>query len=52
MKLKDVKTTTNLRDFYIRSLLLGGQNEEINNITDSNDIEEAFMDAGKVFNGQ
>ena len=40
--LKNVKTTNNLRDFYIRSLQVGGQKEEIYNETEESSIALAL----------
>lgn len=46
--LKNVKTNNNLRDMYLRSILLGGQKEEIYDETDSVEIGRAFRHAGKA----
>ena len=46
--LQNVKSSNNLRDVYLRSILLGGQKEEIYEETDSYEIGRAFRRAGKV----
>lgn len=46
IKLRNVKKTNNLRDFYLREIFLGGQNEEIYNKTKSYAISRAFRKAG------
>lgn len=51
IKLKNIKTTNNIRDFYLRGLLVGGQNEEIYKETDINDIARAFRRAGEIHSG-
>lgn len=49
IRLENVKTTNNLRDFYYRDIILGGQKERIYNTTDSLDIAFAFREAGEAF---
>lgn len=46
--LQNVKSSNNLRDVYLRSILLGGQREEIYEETDSYEIGRAFRRAGKA----
>lgn len=46
IKMKNVKKTNNLRDFYLREIFLGGQNEPIYNKTKSYAISRAFRKAG------
>ncbi len=48
IKLKNVKTTNNVRDFYLRGLQVGGQDEPIYNPTSSDQIRRAFRAAGDV----
>ncbi len=50
--MKNVKNTNNLRDVYIRSITLGGQNEKLYEETDSLKIARAFRKAGRrIANG-
>lgn len=42
IKFTSVKNTNNLRDFYLRGILLGGQSEEIYNGTNKSHISRAF----------
>lgn len=42
IKMANVKPNHNLRDFYYRTILLGGQKEELYNETDDYEIERAF----------
>jgi AAA15 family ATPase/GTPase len=46
--LKNVKKNNNIRDLYLRTIILGGQEEEIYAVTDSVAIRRAFIKAGKV----
>ncbi len=46
IRLKNVKKSNNLRDFYLREIFLGGQNESIYNKTKSYAISRAFRKAG------
>ncbi|WP_294352116.1 AAA family ATPase [uncultured Clostridium sp.] len=48
IKLKGVKTTNNLRDFYLRNIILGGQDEELYNKTYEAYISEALRKVGIV----
>jgi AAA15 family ATPase/GTPase len=48
IRLQNVKSNNNLRDMYLRSILLGGQKEDVYNETDSVEIGRAFRKAGKV----
>ena len=45
--MKNVKGTNNLRSMYIRSITLGGQDEEIYEETDSLKMARAFRNAGR-----
>ena len=45
IKFTSVKNTNNLRDFYLRGILLGGQSEEIYNGTNKSHISRAFRKA-------
>ncbi len=45
LRFANVKNTNNLRDYYIRSIVLGGQKEELYDETDRYDIGFAFYDA-------
>ncbi|ADJ61212.1 AAA family ATPase [Lactococcus cremoris] len=47
IRLKGVKTTNNLRDFYIRSLLVGGQEEELYISKNASNIRRALKKAGQ-----
>ncbi len=47
IKLKNVKTNNNLRDMYYRDLVLGGQEENIYDSTNSARIARAFRKAGE-----
>ncbi len=47
MHMKNVKTTNNLRDVYLRGITLGGQDEVIYEATDSLKIARAFRKAGR-----
>ncbi len=46
IRLKNVKKSNNLRDFYLREIFLGGQTESIYNKTKSYAISRAFRKAG------
>lgn len=48
IRLKNVKSTNNLRDFYLRGIFLGGQNEPIYKKTKSYEINRAFRKAGNL----
>lgn len=48
IRLKHVKSSNNLRDFYLRGIFLGGQSEPIYNKTKSYEINRAFRKAGKL----
>ena len=45
--MKSVRDTNNLRNLYIRSITLGGQDEVIYEETDSLKIARAFRKAGR-----
>ena len=47
MRLRNVKATNNLRDFYYRSIYLGGQKESIYDPPTSGNLSMAFMMAGQ-----
>jgi AAA15 family ATPase/GTPase len=48
IRLQNVKTNNNLRDLYLRSIVLGGQKEEVYAETDTVEIGRAFRRAGKA----
>ena len=48
IKLTSVKSNNNLRDLYIRTIMLGGQKEELYQETDKIEISKAFGKIGKV----
>lgn len=50
IRLKSVKSTNNLRDFYYRSILLGGQDEDIYDPSTEGDLRMAFIKAGMLAN--
>ena len=50
IRLNNVKTNHNLRDFYYRDIVLGEQSEEIYEPTNNYEISLAFREAGE-FNG-
>ncbi len=47
IRLSNVKATNNLRDFYYRDIMLGGQNEKLYDETRSAEIAFAFREAGE-----
>lgn len=51
MSIKGVGTNNNLRDFYLRTVLLGGQDEVVYEDTSLIDIKRAFRKAGRKSNG-
>lgn len=48
IRMQNVKSNNNLRDMYLRSILLGGQAEELYAETDTVEIARAFRRAGKA----
>lgn len=46
IQLKGVRTLSNARDIYLRSLFLGGQQETLYEDTDSYELQKAFIIAG------
>lgn len=48
MRLQYVKRNNNLRDLYLRSITLGGQQEEVYAATDTVEIGRAFRRAGRA----
>lgn len=50
--MKNVRESNNLRNMYIRSIILGGQSEEIYEETDSLKIARAFRKAGRGVRGE
>lgn len=48
IRMKNVKTSNNLRDTYLRGITLGGQDEVIYEETDSLKIARAFRKAGRL----
>lgn len=51
VRLRNVKSNNNLRDFYYRDIVLGGQAEEMYSRTDNSEIAYAFMSAGEMMSG-
>lgn len=52
IRFRNVKSNNNLRDFYYRDIMLGGQAEEVYSRTNNSDISYAFMFAGELMNGE
>lgn len=50
IKLANVKSNNNLRDFYLRVISLGGQKENIYEETNTYEINYAFRKAGRLLN--
>ena len=48
IRLQNIKSNNNLRDMYLRSIILGGQKENIYAETDSVEIGRAFRRAGRA----
>ena len=48
IRMSNVKTNNNLRDFYYRDIVLGEQSETVYNTTDNYDIAYAFREAGET----
>ena len=46
IRMINVKTTHNLRDFYYRDIVLGEQNEPVYEMTNNSEIAMAFREAG------
>ena len=46
IRMNNVKTTNNLRDFYYRDIVLGEQNELVYDLTNNSEIAMAFREAG------
>lgn len=49
IRLKNVKNSNNLRDFYLRGIFLGGQDEPIYEKTKSYNIKRAFRKSGNIY---
>ncbi len=47
IRLKDIKTNNNLRDFYYRDIILGEQDEAVYESTNNYEIALAFREAGE-----
>lgn len=47
IRLKDIKTNNNLRDFYYRDIVLGEQDESVYEPTNNYEISLAFREAGE-----
>lgn len=47
IRMSNVKTNNNLRDFYYRDIVLGEQTEEVYNMTNNSEIALAFREAGE-----
>lgn len=52
IRFRNVKSNNNLRDFYYRDIVLGGQVEEVYSRTNNSEISYAFMSAGELMNGE
>lgn len=52
IQIKSVKSNNNLRDFYLRAISLGGQNEDLYEETNTYEINYAFRKAGKLLDEQ
>ncbi|WP_163249081.1 AAA family ATPase [Clostridium niameyense] len=50
VRLTNVKSNNNLRDFYLRAIYLGGQKEKVYEETNTFEINYAFRKAGKIIN--
>lgn len=50
IRLTNVKSNNNLRDFYLRVIYLGGQKEKVYEETNTFEINYAFRKAGKIIN--
>jgi len=50
IRLKGIAGNNNKRDFYIRALRIGGQEEELYNMNDLDNIGYALMSASKIIN--
>lgn len=48
IRLANIKDNNNLRDFYFRDIVLGGQSEEIYEPTNNAEIALAFREAGEI----
>ena len=48
IRMSNVKTTNNLRDFYYRDIVLGEQSEPVYEPTNNSEIAMAFREAGKL----
>ena len=48
IKLANVKSNNNLRDFYLRVISLGGQKEDVYEETNTYEINYAFRRAGRL----
>lgn len=46
IRMSNVKTTNNLRDFYYRDIVLGEQSEMVYDLTNNSEISMAFREAG------
>lgn len=49
VKLHNVKTTNNVRDFYYRALKVGGQSEELSDETEASQISASLYKGGELF---
>jgi len=48
IRLANIKTNNNLRDFYYRDIVLGEQSEAVYEPTNNYDIALAFREAGEL----
>lgn len=51
VRMTNVKSSNNLRDFYYRDIVLGGQKERLYEPTNNGEIELAFIEAGVAIEG-
>lgn len=49
IRMTNVKTNNNLRDFYYRDIVLGEQDEPVYDTTNNSEISLAFREAGEVY---
>ena len=49
IRLTNIKTNNNLRDFYYRDIVLGEQKKPVYDSTNNYEIDLAFMEAGETF---
>ena len=52
IRMKNIRSSNNLRDTYLRGITLGGQDENLYEETDSLKIARAFRKAGRISNDE